>query len=159
MHHRIQTKVSRLLSQLCTELGFCLRSEDQTRLQEQVPSSVDSFTDAVFLAEGLDPRLANKQLWRQVRDRVAKYLVDEDVDVRAAHKGSLKNREQVIASDSCGCFYCLKIFRPAEIKEWTDNEETALCPNCGIDSVLCSRSGVPIRSEFLFRMRQHWFDQ
>jgi hypothetical protein len=62
MHHRIQTKVDRLLAELCAEMGFCLRSEDQTRLQEQVPSSVDSFADAVFLAEGLDPRLANKHI-------------------------------------------------------------------------------------------------
>jgi hypothetical protein len=160
MHHLgIQTIVRRLLSELCDDLGFCLAPADRTRQQEQVPPSVDSFTDAVFLAEGLDPRLADKQLWRAVRGCVVKYLGEVDFEVLSAHAASSSHREQVIASDRCGCFYCLKIFPPAEIKEWTDNEATALCPICGIDSVLGSRTGVPITTEFLLRMRQYWFDR
>ena len=38
----------------------------------------------------------------------------------------------------CGCYYCMKLFDPLEIKEWVDDGDakTAICPFCGIDSVL-----------------------
>ena len=63
-----------LLDRLCTDLGFCLPPAEHARLVESPPTSVRAFTDAVFLAEGLDPQLADKRLWRQVRDRVAEYF-------------------------------------------------------------------------------------
>jgi acetone carboxylase gamma subunit len=34
---------------------------------------------------------------------------------------------------------------------------TALCPYCGIDSVIGDKSGFPITKEFLEKMYQHWF--
>jgi len=73
------TKVERLLSELCVELGFCLPPLEQARLQNSPPQDVDAFTDAVFLAEGLNPQY-EKQLRRQVRDRVAKHFRDADDD-------------------------------------------------------------------------------
>ena len=65
-------------------------------------------------------------------------------------------------SDVCGCFYCLKTYGPAEITEWVDEYETgmgtcAVCPKCGIDSVIGSASGYPITEEFLKKMHLHWF--
>jgi hypothetical protein len=33
---------------------------------------------------------------------------------------------------------------------------TALCPRCGIDSVIGSDSGFPVERGFLRRMKQHW---
>lgn len=74
-----------------------------------------------------------------------------------AHKSSTHNRQQIAQSDVCGCFYCLAVFGPSEIKEWVDNDDTALCPRCGIDSVLGSASGFSINEEFLRRMREYWF--
>ena len=49
---------------------------------------------------------------------------------------SFKNRELLNTATSCGCYYCGKIYTPTEIKEWTDNNQTAICPYCGIDAVL-----------------------
>jgi len=62
----------------------------------------------------------------------------------------------------------MQIFPPIEIQDWVDvhddneveiNEQgqTALCPKCGIDSVIGSKSGHPITLEFLELMHQHWF--
>lgn len=66
-----------------------------------------------------------------------------------------------MASERCGCFYCGVIFEPSEIKDWVDEWEglgqTALCPHCGIDSVMGSESGYPITEEFLTLMHAHWF--
>jgi len=61
-----------LLDQLCVELGFCLPPNDRTRLVAEPPDSVKAFTDAVFTAEGLDPDLADSDLYRQVQAEVAK---------------------------------------------------------------------------------------
>jgi hypothetical protein len=47
---------------------------------------------------------------------------------------------------------------PKEIEDWIEDEATALCPHCGIDSVIGSKSGYPITAEFLQKMKEHWFD-
>lgn len=78
-----------------------------------------------------------------------------------AHKHSSNHRDEILASQVCGCFYCLAIFAPETIKEWIDEKEgvamTALCPECGIDSVIGSSSGFPITKEFLQTMYRKWF--
>jgi hypothetical protein len=61
--------VQRLLDELCVELGFCLRSRERTQLLQSPPTDPDEFTDAVFAAEGMDPRLF-PQLRSQVMVRV-----------------------------------------------------------------------------------------
>lgn len=80
-------------------------------------------------------------------------------DVLAAQKYTSDHRKAIGKSTICGCFYCLSTFKPDEIKEWIDNNQTALCPKCGIDSVLGEFSGYPITPEFLEAMKQHWFDK
>jgi hypothetical protein len=81
-----------------------------------------------------------------------------------AHGQSNRHRHQVLASERCGCFCCLAIFAPAEIEEWTDayhyepRGATALCPRCGIDSVIGSQSAYPITVDFLAEMKAYWFN-
>ena len=84
------------------------------------------------------------------------------ISYKAAHRFSSGNRNLVVMSDNCGCFHCLAIFKPTSIFAWTDGKEwephaTALCPKCGIDSVLPSEAGFPITKEFLKAMENHWF--
>jgi len=79
-------------------------------------------------------------------------------DHLSAHKHSSRHRGELEASEICGCFYCLRVYPPKEIQEWIDDETTALCPHCGIDSVIGSKSGYPITAEFLQKMKEHWFD-
>ena len=77
--------------------------------------------------------------------------------VIAAHKHSSNNRSQLLASNLCGCFYRLEIYDPIEIEDRVDVDKCAVCPKCGIDSVIGSKSGFPITHEFLDQMRIHWF--
>ncbi len=71
------------------------------------------------------------------------------------------NRDEIPSSERCGCFHCLEIFLPMEVKDWIGERggrgQTALCPRCGIDSVVGSGSGYPITIEFLRLMKEHWF--
>ncbi|GAA4078810.1 hypothetical protein [Actinomadura miaoliensis] len=64
-------EVASLLYDLCVELGFCLSPEDQAALRTSPPTDVDSFAEAVFQAEGMNPS-ANEHLWHQVRHMVAR---------------------------------------------------------------------------------------
>ena len=74
-------------------------------------------------------------------------------DVDRAHKHASKHRAEIR-----GCFYCLETFLPWDIAEWVDSNKTALCPKCGIDSVLGSKSGCPVDDrKFMERMYERWF--
>lgn len=82
--------------------------------------------------------------------------------LEAAHEAARYNRDILASDKKCGCFSCLKIFSPSEIEEWCcevdDSEEvTAICPYCGVDSVLGESSGFPIAQEFLQAMYRRWF--
>ncbi len=84
-------------------------------------------------------------------------------DVQEAHKHSSNHRAEVLASTICGCFYCGQTFAPAEIEDWIDETDdqpegtTALCPKCGIDSVIGDRSGFPLTPAFLQQLNRYWF--
>ena len=60
-----------LFSKLCVGLGFCLPPENENRLRRNPPDNVDDFTNAVFLAEGLNPEFADRHLYRCVRDVIS----------------------------------------------------------------------------------------
>jgi hypothetical protein len=81
--------------------------------------------------------------------------------LEAAHRHSIRHREEILASSECGCFHCIAIFPPSHITSWIDEPgapaATAWCPRCVIDSVIASASGFPITVEFLWEMKQHWF--
>jgi hypothetical protein len=88
-----------------------------------------------------------------------KYTVEY---LKQAHGYSIFNEKSIEDSDVCCCFYCESIFKPEKISEWVDQSLkkglTALCPNCGIDSVIGSSSNLPVSDEtFLKEMRSLWF--
>ena len=84
-------------------------------------------------------------------------------DYIEAHKFSNNHMETLRRDSVCGCFYCCRIFDPAEIEDWLiddnpcDRGGTAMCPYCSIDSVIGESSGYPITREFLEGMRGYWF--
>ncbi len=84
-------------------------------------------------------------------------------DYIKAHQFSNNHMEALKADAVCGCFYCCKVFDPAQIETWLvadnprDKDGTAICPYCGIDSVIGESSGFPITEEFLKEMNRYWF--
>jgi hypothetical protein len=77
-----------------------------------------------------------------------------------AHKSCSSHKEEILASNLCGCFYCEQTFEPKEIEEWIEENiakgETAICPKCGIDSVLSSNFPISDK-QFLIEMNKLWF--
>ena len=81
-----------------------------------------------------------------------------DQQLEDAHRLGSKNEESIRLSHLAGCFYCLEIFPANAVKDFLEEERTALCPRCGIDSVMGDASDVPINAEFLKRMHEYWFE-
>ena len=79
------------------------------------------------------------------------------MNIEKAHKLSYKNKDLIVDSKKCGCFYCLKIYEPKEINEWVDDGNTAVCPRCGIDAVLPEHPGYTLDDRFLKKMRYYYF--
>lgn len=79
-----------------------------------------------------------------------------------AHRASINNRNNLLSSKTCGCFFCCTIFSPKKINDWIindyENEGTALCPICGVDAVIGTKSGFPVSIEFLESMHEKWFN-
>ena len=88
-------------------------------------------------------------------------------DLESIHKFCTRNRELLERSERAGCFYCQTLFEPSEILDWIperakdsddlDSGVTALCPRCGIDSVLPAAAPIHLTTELLTAMNQYWF--
>ena len=98
--------------------------------------------------------------WTIKRGDKYKFLELESAII--AHRYSANNKEDLLKSDKCGCFYCGEIFKPSKIIKWVDNNTTALCPFCIIDSVLAERSmkklKIDLNDKFLEMMHDLWFE-
>lgn len=109
-------------------------------------------------------------------------------DLLHAHEHSSRNRTFLQQSDQIGCFHCMRHPIALEkVREWTDTkpipttrmrvepfvarrfrkdpeattDPTAICPHCGIDSLLgdasCKVIGVTFDKKFLDAMWTRWF--
>lgn len=71
---------TRLLYDLCVDLGFCLPEEAQQALVDNTPATSREFANAVFIAEGLPLPIKTSELYEQVLEIVVRYFaVESDV--------------------------------------------------------------------------------
>ena len=73
------------------------------------------------------------------------------------HNHSKCNSEEIKRSKMCGCFYCLSVFKSEEVVTFLEKEKTALCPKCGVDSVIGDGCGCVISKSLLEQMNKEWF--
>lgn len=85
--------------------------------------------------------------------------------IKQAHKATFANEKQILASDSCTCFYCGHTFNPqAERKlywivERPPRDKTLQCPMCGLDCILGNASSFPIHDQsFILQCTEAWFN-
>lgn len=74
----------------------------------------------------------------------------------AAHKNCTNNRAAIKASVLCGCFYCEAIYPASDVREYVCGND-AVCPQCGIDSVIADASAT-LDAAFLNAMYVRWFE-
>lgn len=83
-------------------------------------------------------------------------LTEEDV-IEKASRLSIHNRIMIELSKKCGCYYCTKIFDAERVKDYIDADDTAMCPFCGIDSVLPDASVCNLNKKLIKKVRFRWF--
>jgi hypothetical protein len=93
-------------------------------------------------------------------------VIDKE-QVKQIHKFCRYQRNRLEASEQVGCFYCETVFKASEIESWCDERDqkecTAMCPECGIDSIIgmndAVKNGVAENEflELLHKMNLHWF--
>ena len=76
-------------------------------------------------------------------------------DLEAAKSHATDNEAEILTSHECGCFFCRSRFGARDIVDWDyDAGHTeAICPECGMASVIGDASGFPVTDkEFLKEM-------
>ena len=76
-------------------------------------------------------------------------------ELRILHGKSFGNAGTVKQRKICGCFHCQKIFDASEVTDYT-GDATAICPYCGIDSVI-QDANAEVTPEVLAKMHSYWF--
>ena len=89
-------------------------------------------------------------------DIVRNGLNEEDL-FKYAHRLSIYNKPSIMKSKICGCFYCGKIYPATSIRSFIDKGTTALCPHCGMDSVIADADWKDLTREFLEKMHIRFF--
>ena len=84
-------------------------------------------------------------------------MVESFTVLESLHRQSAGHRQVIEAASRCGCFYCRQTFAPADILDWVDSGSTALCPRCGIDSVVPESSEFQLTQNLLNDMHAYWF--
>lgn len=79
-----------------------------------------------------------------------------DSSVNNFPKIAIRNRQEIEQSQNCGCYNCIKIFSVNEVVKWTDQNRTALCPFCSVDSLIPD-SVVSLNEEILTKAQKYWF--
>ena len=74
-------EVEWLLDKLCVDCGFCLAPPERLKLQREPPADPVSFTNAVFRGEGLDPTLAERDLYRDVHALITRAFKQRGIAV------------------------------------------------------------------------------
>ena len=75
------------------------------------------------------------------------------MNIDEAVNNSIHNHAEIADGVDCGCYFCLRVFDGGTVDEWTDEGTTAICPNCGIDSVLPGITDM----EYLKSAHERWF--
>lgn len=107
----------------------------------------------------IETRLTEKwesgELYNNWYDLVKSIVLDRKY--KPYHNDSIQNRTKLINTGKCLCFYCGKRYDVSKVKDWIhdDKEDTALCPHCGIDSVIPDNN---ITDEIVNELYEYYFN-
>lgn len=70
---------------------------------------------------------------------------------------STRHKKSILESPYAGCFFCKTLVPTRDITEWVHEDQTAICPKCGVDSLLPDNQYFPITPELLQIMYEEYF--
>ena len=71
----VESRAELALSELCSQLGYCLPPNEQEGILANPPKDAEAFVDAVLTAEGRDPNVVVKQDRRPMLDIVSRLAI------------------------------------------------------------------------------------
>ena len=78
--------------------------------------------------------------------------------LKMLHRQSIGNKARLADANHCGCFSCLSHFAVAKVEYWDDeDDQTAVCPHCGIDSVIGEYEDQRVPDDLLKAMNEEYF--
>lgn len=85
------------------------------------------------------------------------YPYEKEAQLKKLHTYSSHNRNLIAVASKCYCFYCKASVESREIQNYADNGQTAICPKCGIDSIIPDSIDEPVDRKTIAEMNEYWF--
>ena len=75
------------------------------------------------------------------------------------HSHTIRNRNEINQSECCHCISCTKSYPSPIVMDFIKDGdgETALCPYCGVDSVIGDACSLLLNPEILKALNKRWF--
>ena len=87
-------------------------------------------------------------------------MSDFDADTLAQlHRSSFRNRCRLQAAGRIACFGCLGEFEAKQVREYVDAGETALCPDCGLDTLIAVHGADAADTALLRALNERYLQQ
>ncbi len=127
-----------------------------TKLVEMVNAIIAIDPNAILIFNmGTQDRTNHFNMTARV---VASYIESVEYSIQDAPELSANSYESITSDEApCGCYFCCRVFPAGNIKSWIseykNNTRYALCPHCGIDSVIVNIDDT----RFLINAHERWF--
>ncbi len=126
-----------------------------------IPASIETDGDtetATFLYMGKEFSLrADRFIPKGYNLTLNGRLEKKDDLLKDAHLHSIRNRDEIETSESCGCINCLRIFPASEVEDYADEGTTAICPYCDCDSLIANDQGFKLTKDLLKELNKKYF--
>ncbi len=81
-----------------------------------------------------------------------------EAKLKEAIRFATENREMLTQSKTAACYHCGNVFDAKSVTYFlAEGVGTAVCPNCGTDSVIGDVSGYEFTKENLEQLKKFWF--
>lgn len=141
------------------EVAAFRMSADDTLSEIPAPVDVvDGVETASFLYFGKEYFLrADRFIPKSYAPTLNGRLERNDDRLKDAHLHTIYNREEILESKISYCICCQTFLHPSEIDDYADDNQTAICPYCGTDSVIGDASGIRLTDDLLARLHKEYF--
>lgn len=85
------------------------------------------------------------------------YSYEKETQLERLHAYSAHNKSLIDISNKCYCFYCRSCMERSEMVDYIDDGQTAVCPKCGIDSIIPDSIEECVDENMIAQMNEYWF--
>lgn len=85
------------------------------------------------------------------------YSYEKESQLKRLHAYSSHNQNLIATANQCYCFYCKRSMNKNDIKDYTDDGQTAICPTCGVDAIIPDSIEESLDDAVIQEMNEYWF--